>query len=189
MRLGKVAVAALAAGVLAGCGSTAADTSGKGGGETAEKDQGGKPWVLVEPGKPTAAPGVSPRYAPRSGLPPVSYLPTESAGCTIAWPQEGIVLIPMIVTPVARGFRVEWPASYGTTYRLTAVHQDLVTGAQPEPTWQNVTAGANCTVTATITGLISGDPYIVWLDAPNSPRKLDGTSSLRSGKSGVVKPL
>jgi hypothetical protein len=64
-----------------------------------------------------------------------------------------------------------------------------VTGAQPEPTWQDVKAGANCTVTATITGLISGDPYIVWLDAPNSPRKVDGSRSLYSGKSGVVKPL
>jgi hypothetical protein len=93
------------------------------------------------------------------------------------------------VTPIAGGFKVDWPAAYGKTYRLTAVHQGLVVGAQPEPTWQTVPAGANCTVSATITGLVSGDPYIVWLDAPDTPRRVDGSRSLRTGRSAVVRPL
>ena len=36
-------------------------------------------------------------------------------------------------------------------------------------------AGAGCTVTATITGLKSGKPYVVWLDAPNTGYQRDGT--------------
>jgi hypothetical protein len=49
--------------------------------------------------------------------------------------------------------------------------------------------GAGCTTTATITGLTSGAAYIIWLDAPDTPRRADGSRSLYSGKSGVVKPL
>ena len=32
--------------------------------------------------------------------------------------------------------------------------------------WQTVNAGSGCTVSTTITGLTSGAPYIIWLDAP-----------------------
>jgi hypothetical protein len=184
MRLGWLVVAAFAAGTLTGCGagSPAPEAS-------AEPQAAEKPWVVVEPGNPSASATVKKGGSPRPGLPPVSYLPTASAGCTVPWPQDDRVLIPMVVTPIAGGFKVQWPASYGQTYRLTAVHQGLVAGAQPEPTWQTVQAGTNCTVSATITGLISGDPYIVWLDAPTTPRHLDGSRSLYSGKTGVVHPL
>jgi len=44
-------------------------------------------------------------------------------------------------------------------------------------------------VSTTLTGLTSGAPYIIWLDAPGTPRRADGSRSLYSGKSGVVKPL
>ena len=71
---------------------------------------------------------------------------------------------------------------------MTAVPQELVTGAQPEPTWQTVTTGGECTAGATISGLKSGAPYIVWLDAPDTPRGLDNSRGLYSGRSGVVKP-
>jgi hypothetical protein len=118
----------------------------------------------------------------------VSFLATSSA-CAIGWPDTGLVLIPMVVTPVSGGFKVEWPSAYGSYYRITAVPQGLVTGAQPEPTWRTVNAGAGCSVSTTITGLTSGAPYIIWLDAPDTPRDLTGSRSLYSGKSGVVKPL
>jgi hypothetical protein len=185
MRLAGLVLPVLAIGLLAGCGggSPTAQTS-----SAAKAKDAPEPWVVVEPGNPTARAGVTKNGSPRPGLPPVSFLPTTSA-CAIAWPESGQVLIPMIVTPIAGGFEVRWPAAYGPSYRLTAVHQGLVAGAQPEPTWQTVAAGANCTVTATITGLISGDPYIVWLDAPDTPTRGDGSRSLRSGKTGVVKPL
>lgn len=183
MRLVRLALLALATSVPAGCaGGTPAPAPSV---TTANVPQ---PWVVVQPGQPTATASARRGGSPRAPLPPVSFLATTSA-CAIAWPQAGVVLIPMIVTPVTRGFQVRWPASYGSSYRLTAVHQGLVSGAQPEPTWQTIRAGAGCTVTATITGLISGDPYIVWLDAPDTPTRTDGSRSLRSGKTGVVKPL
>jgi hypothetical protein len=181
MRLGKLAMAVLAAGVLAGCGDNPSP-------KATRPPADGDAWVVVEPGRPTPSAGPR-RGSPRPPLPPVSYLPTGPAACAMAWPQDDLVLIPLIVTPVAGGFRVEWPASYGPTYRLMAVHQDLVAGAQPVPPWQTAKARGNCSVTATITGLTSGEPYIVFLDAPETPRDLDGSRSLYSGRSRIVKPL
>ncbi|WP_203820292.1 hypothetical protein [Paractinoplanes ferrugineus] len=147
------------------------------------------PWVRVTSGSPTAVPSTASTFAPKSALPKVSFLPTSSA-CAIPWPDNvGQVLIPMVITPISRGFTVQWPAKYGSYYRITAVPQELVVGPQPEPSWQSVQAGDNCTVSATISGLTSGAPYIIWLDAPATPRDAVGSRSLYSGKSGVVKPL
>ena len=74
----------------------------------------------------------------------------------------------MTVVPGAGSLTVTWPRQYDSNYRLTAVPQPLVSGTQPAHTWQNVAAGTGCTVTATISGLKSGKPYVVWLDAPNT---------------------
>ena len=60
---------------------------------------------------------------------------------------------------------------------------------RPKATWKTVTVTNGCTGSATITGLTSGAPYIVWLDAPNTPHKLDGSRDLYSGRSGIVNPL
>ena len=184
MRLGKVAfvLAALPV-VLGGCGG-----GGTPGPTASAAGNGEEPWVVVATGSATPGPVRSRPGARRPPLPPVSFLPTDSA-CRIGWPDTGLVLIPMIVTPRVAALKVEWPAAYGPVYRITAVPQKLVTGSQPAPRWQTVRAGAGCTVTATITGLTSGAPYIVWLDAPETPRRLDGSRSLYSGKSAVVKPL
>ena len=70
-----------------------------------------------------------------------------------AGPPTAQVLIPMIVTPGKGSLTVQWPAWYGPDYRVTAVDQRLVSGAQPPPTWVTVPAGGGCTVTATMTGL------------------------------------
>lgn len=189
MRFVCLVVSALAAGALAGCSGGTGNTTAGSGSSTDTNGKGAKPWVMVEPGNPSKSAGVKKGGSPRPGLPPVSFLATSPGGCTAPWPQNDLVLIPMVVTPIAGGFKVQWPASYGQTYRLTAVHQLVVAGAQPEPTWQTVQTGTACTATATITGLKSGEPYIVWLDAPNTPRRLDGSRSLYSGKTGVIYPL
>jgi hypothetical protein len=146
-----------------------------------------EPWVVVEPGRVTPSPARKPGGSPRPALPPVSFLPT-SASCKIGWPEQDQVLIPMIVTPGIASLTVQWPNRFGNTYRVAAVPQELVSGAQPEPTWQTVTTGTECDVSATITGLKSGAAYIVWLDAPDTPRRLDGSRSLYSGRSAVVIP-
>jgi len=168
---------------LTGCGGTPSPTASSSPTPTAG------PWVLFDSGSPTPSARRSWYTGSRpAGLPPVSYLPTDSASCTIGWPDSGQVLIPMNITPVAGGFKIEWPSAYGSYYRITAVPQGLVAGPQPEPSWATVNAGSGCTVTTTITGLTSGAPYIIWLDAPDTPRGADGARSLYSGKSGVVKP-
>jgi hypothetical protein len=177
-----LALAALPLG-LAGCGNASTPTA------TSSPTPTKGPWVLFDSGSPTPTPPASYYTGTRpAGLPSVSFLAT-SAGCAIGWPDSGQVLIPMSITPITGGFKVEWPSAYGSTYRLTAVLQGLVSGAQPTPSWQTVPKGAGCTTTATITGLTSGKPYIIWLDAPGTPRGVDGSRSLYSGKSGVVKPL
>ena len=148
---------------------------------------GGEQWGVVEPGRPTPSPAQQFSGSLKPALPPVSFLPTTDS-CTVAWPEQEAVLIPMVVTPGAGSFTVQWPNRYGDTYRLTAVPQDLITGEQPEPVWQTIKTGAECEVTATISGLTSGRAYIVWLDAPNTPRRVDGSRSLYSGKTKVLIP-
>jgi hypothetical protein len=166
---------------LAGCGKPEPAT------EAEATQAAGEPWVVVEPGRPTPSPARKLSGSLKPALPPVSFMPTTDT-CTIAWPEQEAVLIPMVVTPGAGSFTVQWPNRYGDTYRLAAVPQEIVTGEQPEPAWQTVKTGAECEVTATVSGLTSGAAYIIWLDAPNTPRRLDGSRSLYSGKTKVVIP-
>jgi len=189
MRVGGCALAVAALVLLGGCGS------GAGGGSasasvTPGPQANGRPWIRVQSGSATPTAGASIfTGTPPPALPSVSFLPTSSA-CAIGWPNDvGQVLIPLVVTPIAGGFKVEWPPSYGSRYRLTAILQTLVSGAQPTPSWKTVTTGGGCTASATITGLKSGEPYIVWLDAPDTPRNVVNARSLYTGRSGVVRPL
>ncbi|WP_250002333.1 hypothetical protein [Actinoplanes sp. M2I2] len=170
--------------LLGACGDGSSPSSG-----ASPTEAAGEAWVTVKPGSatPSAAAKRGGSYPP--ALPPVSFLPTSEA-CELAWNEDiGKVLIPMIVTPATRSLKVQWPARYGNVYRVAAVPQEIVSGAQPEPVWKTVTTGGGCTGSATISGLKSGAAYIVWLDAPDTPRGLDNSRSLYSGRSGVVKPL
>jgi hypothetical protein len=73
------------------------------------------------------------------------------------------------------------------SYRLVAVAQRLIAGAQPEPAWQSIEAGAGCReMTATVTGLDSGAPYVFSLDAVTTNRTSDGTRSVLIARSQVV---
>ena len=167
--------------VLGGCAGT-----GTPGASPSAPASPAMPWLIVATGSATPSPAPSIRRSlPSSRLP--TSLPRASA-CPIDWPTHEQVLIPMIVTPGKASLKVQWPAWYGPNYRVAAVDQRIFSGTQPPPTWVNVTAGSGCTVTTTLTGLISGNPYIVWLDAPNTPHSLDGSRSLYSGKTGVVNP-
>ncbi|MCO8273423.1 hypothetical protein M1L60_22785 [Actinoplanes sp. TRM 88003] len=148
----------------------------------------GEAWVNVVPGQATSSPAARRGGSYPPALPPVSFLPTSSA-CAIPWQIDvGQVLIPLVVTPGAGSLKVEWPARYGKVYRVAAVPQEIVSGAQPEPKWQTVTTGSGCSGSATIGGLTPGAAYVVWLDAPDTPRGPDNSRSLYSGRSGIVKP-
>jgi hypothetical protein len=171
---------------LSACGSP--DSSGLGGAAGPSTPASpAAPWLIDVTARPTT--GATPPSGFRASPTP-SWAPLPSATtCDIAWPTDEQVFIPMIVTPGARSLKVQWPSWYGPRYRVAAIDQRLVTGTQPPPTWVNVTAGTGCTVTATLTGLIPGNPYVVWLDAPDTPRGLDNSRSLYSGRSAVVKPF
>jgi hypothetical protein len=146
----------------------------------------GDSWVVVEEGQATASPTPARRTASptaSSGLPTTSPTP----GC----PDDrtgGTVLIPVTVTVGPRSLTATWPRQRDSTYRIAAVPQGLVGGIQPAVVWQPVAAGSGCSVTATIRGLKSGKPYIVWLDAPGTGFEPDGSPHPYSGRSGVVYP-
>lgn len=151
-------------------------------------DGAGEPWLLVEAGEATPSPTPSRGGFVSPSPDAAASLPAPDPSCTKIWPRTEKVMIPVEVTPGAGSLRVEWPTQYDSGYRVTAVPQALVSGAQPEPTWQTVAPGTGCTVTTTITGLESGAAYIVWLDAPDTGHERDGTRHLYSGRSGVVYP-
>ncbi|WIM96883.1 hypothetical protein ACTOB_000358 [Actinoplanes oblitus] len=178
VRTGLVLAFALA---VDGCGSGGGTPAG-----TPEPSPGGT-WSVVVSGSATPSPTPSRGSArPTTGV--TASLPSANPSCTKTWPPTEAVLIPVEVTPIAGGFKVEWPRQYESNYRVAAVPQKLVSGAQPEPAWKDVPAGTGCSISTTITGLVPGAAYIVWLDAPNTGYEVDGTRHLYSGRSGVVYP-
>ena len=184
MRLTTVLALALAPALLGGCGGSGGTPDPAASGTPGPVSGAG--WVVVATGSPTPSPRVSYSGSAKPALPPVSFLPVDPS-CEQTWEING-VLIPLTVTAGAGSLTVSWPRQYASNYRITAVPQPLVSGGQPAYTWQDVPAGAGCTVTATITGLKAGTPYVVWLDAPNTGYERDGTRHPYSGRSGVVYP-
>ncbi|WP_229076224.1 hypothetical protein [Actinoplanes sp. DH11] len=170
--------------LLGGC---AALGLGDGPGSSAADGNAGEPWIEVAAGAATPSPVPTRGKAAATAEPAVST-PAPDPACTKIWPRTEPVLIPVEVTPGAGSLKVEWPRQYDSDYRVTAVPQELVSGPQPEPEWQAVAPGTGCSVSTTITGLIPGAAYIVWLDAPNTGYDTDGTRHLYSGRSGVVYP-
>ena len=170
--------------VLGGCGAGSGTPSPS---PSATLPTPGTPWIVTIQGSATPSPATPGGGAYRSLLPPVSFLAVDGS-CAQNWLVEQ-VLIPIQVTAAKRSLKLTWPTQYGSNYRITAVPQPLRKGSQPAYPWQNVAPGKTCTMTATITGLTSGTPYIVWLDAPNTGFERDGTRHPYSGRSGVVYPL
>ncbi len=147
-------------------------------------------WIIVEQGKVAATP--TPVPAPRVSTTP-AHLPSplpEDTTCAFNW-LAGQVLIPLAVRPGASSLAVSWPRvgePPPDEFRVAAVPQTIVDGRQPEVAWKTVSATSGCSASTTITGLTSGEPYIVWLDAPEAGHQIDGTPRPRSGRSTVVYP-
>jgi hypothetical protein len=176
---------------LAGCGALGLDSTmvPAPAGSAPPGPVTGAGWIVTEQGAATPSPTASGGSGTRApALPPVSFLPVDDAGCAKTWMVDP-VQIPMTVVPAAGSLTVSWPRQYDSNYRIAAVPQPLVSGGQPDYTWQDVAAGSGCTVTGTITGLTSGTPYVIWLDAPNTGYERDGTRHPYSGRSTVVYPL
>ncbi len=185
MRLATTTVALAVLPALTGCGALGLGDPDSP--ATAEPATGpGDSWVVVEEGQGTASPTparltASPTAS--TGFPPLSPAPGCPADTT-----GGTVLIPVTVTVGPGSLTATWPRQYESTYRIAAVPQGLVAGSQPAVVWQPVAAGSGCSVTATIRGLKSGKPYIIWLDAPGTGFEPDGSPHPYSGRSGVVYP-
>jgi hypothetical protein len=147
----------------------------------------GPGWLVSTTGSATASPPAARGIGTRTPmLPPVSFLPVDPE-CAKSFTVES-PLIPMTIVPGKRSLTATWPRQYDSDYRITAIPQPLKSGAQDAYTWKNVPAATGCTVTATISGLTSGQAYVVWLDAPNTGYQPDGTRHPYSGKSDVVFP-
>ena len=147
----------------------------------------GPGWLVRQTGSPTASPSPTRGGTRTPVLPPVSFLPPVDPECakgfTVVPP-----LIPMKIVAGKGSLTATWVRQYDSNYRITAIPQPLKSGSQAAYTWKNIPAATGCTVTATISGLTSGQAYVVWLDAPNSGYEPDGTRHPYSGKSDVVYP-
>jgi hypothetical protein len=170
---------------VSGCGALGLDPAATP--TTAAPGASGPSWIEVVQGRPTAS--ATPARGARATASP-SPAPWKSADPSCGRTREPEqVLIPLTVTVRTGSLAVQWPGYGGSSgYRVAAVPQILVNGEQPPVKWQAVGAGDGCTISATITGLTSGAPYIVWLDAPGSGRLIDGTRLPYSGRSAVVYP-
>jgi hypothetical protein len=171
-----------------GLGST---TAGSGSGSTGSTAAAGPSWLVNATGSPTPSAGPSGARGYKPILPGVSFPPADSAGDCAAAKQWTVdpVQIPLTVTPGKGSLAVSWPRQYDSNYRITAIPQPLKSGSQPVYTWQNVAAGSGCTMSATVSGLKSGKPYVIWLDAPSSGYERDGSRHPYAGESSVVYPL
>jgi hypothetical protein len=182
------AISGLLAATLAGCSALGLGTSGPTPGTTSSPPPSGDSWLVVQEGK--VVPSTTPAGARRSVTPDatLSMGPTGSA-CPDDW-SGGSIMIPVTVTAGRGSLTVSWPRQRRSNYHIAAVPQKLVGGVQPAPVWRPVVADTSgCTITTTISGLRSGQAYIVWLDAPNPGFERDGTRHPYSGRSGVVYPL
>jgi hypothetical protein len=189
MRLRGVAISATAgllAAALAGCSALGFGSDPEP--TTPSQPPSGDSWLVVQEGE--AVPSASPTVGRRRAT-PVATLPLNSAGpsCPHDFSAQGAVMIPLSVTVGVRSLTATWPRQRESNYTIAAVPQKLVGGVQPPVRWQPVAAATSgCTVTATVSGLLSGQAYIVWLDAPNPGFDRDGTRYRYSGRSGVVYP-
>ena len=172
---------------LAGCAALGLGTTPRLSASPTPTPISGAPWMIYASGSATPTAGARRGTGtPSPALPPVSFLPIDPA-CAQQW-LINEVLIPIQVTPGRGSLTVTWPRQRDSDYRLAAVPQPLIAGKQPVFAWQKVGVGTACTVTATITGLKSGKPYVVWLDAPNTGHERDGARHPYTGRSGIVYP-
>ncbi|WP_430780068.1 fibronectin type III domain-containing protein [Actinoplanes sp. G11-F43] len=182
--------------LLAGC-SSSSSSSSEGGGEAQSTGRPGRNWILFDQGTVSGAPSASygkasptpsitlPTLPPASGSPK----PTPSPTCT---PQQHIKTIDGLgVRPSSTSAVVTWYNPGGSDlvdYRITAASQVLVKGMQPELGWTRSMPAKCGFVSATVTGLTPGTPYIFTVDKVRTRENLglDGVQTQTIGRSHVV---
>jgi hypothetical protein len=176
--------------LLGGCGSS-------GGTASAVPDPSGSPWVLVANGK--AAASATPKaYSGTPSTYPTGFLPlssasptarpTPSANCTP--PGGAMVLNAASVVPGNTSAAVTFYNRGGSDlveFRVTAISQDLQTGAQRDVGWTVITPGVTCGfMTATVTGLDRKTYYVFSVDAVTTHHDHDGTMAKTVARSRPI---
>lgn len=180
--------------LLTACSSSSSSSTGSGGGQTAAA---GPNWIVVGGGTPTPSPTDSFGTAsptPSTTLPPlpsISPWPTGSPNATCTSLQRVRKIDGLAVTPASTSAVVTWFHPGGANivdYRITAINQDLITGAQKEVGWTRSAPTACGDVSATITGLDPKTPYVFVVDVvlKRDNFSLEGVYSQTIARSGVV---
>jgi hypothetical protein len=178
--------------LLVGCSSSSSTRPGE-----EETDGAGRDWIVVEEGDPTPSPTdpvgkASP--TPSTTLPPLptgGASPTAAPGSTCTPMQRIKTIDGLAVTPASTSAVVTWYHPGGgniVDYRVTAINQDLVTGAQKEVGWTR-SAPAECgDVSATVTGLDPQTPYTFVVDVvlTRDNFSLEGVYTRTIARSGVI---
>ena len=177
--------------MLSGCGKSGTTA-------TAAPSPSGTPWVIAVTGSATPSPSasvvtVTTSPYPTGFLPLASTSPTAAAtptgSCT---PNNGSGTIAgATVVAGSTSAAVTFFNSGGSNlrqYRVTAISQDLVTGAQRDVGWTVVTPGTACAYqTVTITGLDPKTHYVFSVDAVWAQvGGRDGTYAATVARSGVI---
>ncbi|MEU4241100.1 hypothetical protein [Actinoplanes sp. NPDC026619] len=178
--------------LLGGCKSSATTSA------TAIPSATGKPWVITTQGSATPSATGSVWTATTSAF-PSGFLPlpsttttpppTPTGGCT---PDNGRGTIAgATVVPGSTSAAVTFFNPGGATlqqFRVTAINEDLVSGAQRDVGWTVVTPGTACNYqTVTVTGLTAKTHYVFSVDAVwSSIGGRDGTTASTIARSGVV---
>ncbi|MDI6101533.1 fibronectin type III domain-containing protein [Actinoplanes sp. NEAU-A12] len=175
--------------LLAGCSSSS-------GSVREETVDAGRSWIVVDEGAATPSPTTTFGTAsptPETTLPP---LPTGSSPtgmpATTCTPMQRITAINgLAVEPGSTSAVVTWYHPGGDNivdYRVTAISQDLVVGAQKEIGWTRSAPDKCGDVSATVTGLDPQTPYVFSVDVvmTRSNPSLDGIYTETIARSGVV---
>ncbi|MFD0521385.1 hypothetical protein [Paractinoplanes durhamensis] len=182
--------------LLSGCSTSSTGTTATG---TPIPSASGPAWVVTTQGSatPSATVGggatVTRSPFPSGFLPLPSYAattpPTPTGSCTPnngAGTISGATVVPGRTTATVTFFNPG--GALLQQYRITAIDQDLVVGAQRDVGWTVVTPGTACAFqTVTITGLDPKTHYIFSVDAVWSQvGGRDGTNAATVARSGVV---
>ncbi|WP_229069823.1 fibronectin type III domain-containing protein [Actinoplanes sp. DH11] len=174
--------------LIAGCASAESATT--------PATENGADWIRVAAGQATPSPVT--KYGKATPTPELT-LPTPPAttppapnpnpSCTPA-PRGAGVINGLGVVPGGTSAVVSWYHPGGADivdYRVTAATQDLQVGEQDEVGWTTVTPAACGEVSATVTGLTPGTPYVFSVDVVRKHTgTLEGTYTRTIARSDVV---
>ncbi|GAA0574057.1 hypothetical protein GCM10010172_68330 [Paractinoplanes ferrugineus] len=192
MRRGLLLVGVL---LLGGCGKSGTATATA----TPVPSSTGKPWVITTQGSATPSAARGGVWTATTSPFPSGFLPLPSnppaATATPSWqctPNNGRGTIGgATVVPAGTSAAVTFFNPGGVNllqFRVTAINEDLVTGAQRDVGWTVVTPGKACEYqTVTITGLTPKTHYVFSVDAVWSQvGGNDGTNAATIARSGVI---